>query len=204
MNEKTDHNNLIISHVVGYMLKVLKNKKKINKIFKTTFANIRHGNYHGFIELIKEPIPDMVIYSSGIITVNPKTIENECDFIGLHAAGPSLEKYYKLCFNEFGEINDTDFNDEIYRKLAVFEIKIRMHANNHGIIDKGDTIINIINKLQQIFPLNNNEIKVLIEGNKFLNKVKHPEKNNNDNWKVNIVSFEEAYKILEKYKINVF
>jgi hypothetical protein len=58
------------------MLKVMKAHKKEIK-FKQEFASIRYGNYLEFIALVKGSIPEMVVYRSGDIEVNPNPKNNE-------------------------------------------------------------------------------------------------------------------------------
>lgn len=195
--------NLIYSHVVGYMLKIIKNRVVLNKKTKNYFNYIKHSNFQGFIDLIKEPVPPMVIWSNGEIIVSPEKIGNQCDFIGLLASGPSLKTFYQKCLSEVGDFNDIDFDDEIYKKLALFELAIRMHLNNNSLILENETIVNFIPKLQQICLVTNDEIKTLIKANQFLNKIKHPEKLKNDKWKSDVVVFDEAFSILVKYNITV-
>lgn len=197
-----DYNDLKISHVVGYMLKVLKNKLQDGK-YKQEFASIRHGNYNEFIGLVNAGLPEMVIYSNGKIKVNPKSIKGECDFIGLVSSGPSLDKFESDIKAEYGKIIDVDFSDEIYRKLVVFEVGIRLHVSNRKLISDGDTLTTIIDKLLTIFPLTKEEVTTLHNGRKFLNKIKH-HKINDVSWKDSISIFEEAYHILEKHKIVIF
>lgn len=199
MKEKRDYDDLKIAHIVGYMLKVLKNKKQNNK-YKSEFASIRHGNYNQFIELMGVELPSMVIYSEGEIKTNPFSIKGECDFIGLIASGPSLDKFEDDVTTEYGEIIDVDFSDEIYRKLVVFESGIRMHVSNRKLIVNGDTLNDIIDKLPTIFTLTKKEVEKLHDGRKFLNKIKH-HKVNEVSWKQNVSLFEEAYSALEKHKI---
>jgi hypothetical protein len=188
-----------IAHIVGYMLKVLKNKKQNNK-YESEFTSIRHGNYNQFIKLIGVKLSKMIISDNCTIKKNPSSIEGECDFIGLIASGPSLDKFFADVTAEYGIITDADFSDEIYRKLVVFETGIRMHVSNKKLIINGDTLNNIIDKLSTIFPLAENEIKKIHDGRKFLNEIKH-HKNDDVSWKQNVLLFEEAYSILEKYKI---
>ena len=199
MNITKDYNDLKIAHVVGYMLKVLKNKKQNNK-YKQEFASIRHGNYNQFIQLMNVGLPEMVVYSNGEIKVNPTFVIGECDFIGLVSSGPSLDKFEYDIKAEYGEIIDDDFSDELYRKLVVFEAGIRMHVSNHKLISNGDTLIKIIDKLPTIFPLTKKEVNKIQDGRKFLNKVKH-HKDTETSWKNNVNLFEDAYSVLEKHKI---
>ena len=84
---------LIISIVVGYMLKLLKNNININSHMKE-FASIRHGNYDEFIQLVNGEKPFMVMYDSGEIRTDNFTQNNTCDFGMLIQSGPSLTKFY--------------------------------------------------------------------------------------------------------------
>ena len=192
-------NNLVIAHVVGDMLKIIKNDKQDDKYIKE-FASIRHGNYDMFIELINVGVTPMVSYDDGIITVNPKSVKGMCDFGKLIGASDALIKFHKEIYHIYSKINDNDFSDEIYRKLAMFEIKIRMHANNKNLISDGDTLNDIIDKLSISLLLTKDEVEKLHNGRLFLNKIKHHKKNNNA-WKQNISLFNEAYSILAKYEI---
>lgn len=64
---------LLIGTAIGYMLKVIKSQRPITK-FKDEFNSIKHGNFYDFIKSIKEPIPEMVVYSKGVIEVNQKSM----------------------------------------------------------------------------------------------------------------------------------
>ncbi len=43
----------------------------------------------------------------------------------------------------------------------MFEISVRMHANNHKIVNDADTLETIIDKLPTIFPLTQEETKLV-------------------------------------------
>ena len=55
---------LIIEVAVGYLLKVLKNQKRITE-YKNEFNAIKHSDYKTFLSLIDGEIPPMVIYNGG-------------------------------------------------------------------------------------------------------------------------------------------
>lgn len=80
---------LIISIVVGYMLKLLKNSININSHMKE-FAAIGHGNYDEFIQLVNVEKPFMVMYDNGEIRTDNFNQNNTCDFGMLIQSGPSL------------------------------------------------------------------------------------------------------------------
>lgn len=200
LNIKDD--DLAVAHVVGYMLKVLKNKMDTAK-FHNEFAAIRHGDYDKFISLIKEPILPMVICENGVIRNRINSVKEECDIIALFAATPSLYKFYHICYSHYGDLVDTDFNDEIYRKLSVFEIRIRMHANIKGkVINSRDELMDIINKLSVNYTLTETEINLIHDGRRFLNKIKHHNVTSTS-WKSNISLFENAYQLLDDKKIRI-
>ncbi len=197
LNTKT----LVIEPTVGYMLKVIKSGKKITK-FKDEFAAIRHGNYFEFLDMVKGPIPFMVTYSAGIITTDNTPTKDDCDFGGLIKAGPSLVLFYKNCLSEYGLMQDTDISNDTYGKVVLFEISLRMHANNNKLLNERDDLINVIDKLSTFKKLDQTDTDKLHLGRKFLNMIKH-NKNQFSSWREGINSFESAYDILIKHQITV-
>lgn len=162
---------LIISIVVGYMLKLLKNKNITSHLKE--FAAIRHGNYDEFIQLVNGEKPFMVMYDNGEIRTDNFTQNNTCDFGMLIQSGPSLMKFYKEVKSIYGVVNDIDISDDIYKKLVLFEIYLRVHANNNNLIGNKETIENVINKLSKFKNLSTGEIEKLHNGRLFTNYVKH-------------------------------
>lgn len=185
----------IIGIVVGYMLKVMKAHKKEIK-FKKEFACIRHGNYPEFITLVKGYIPEMVVYRSGNIQVNPHPKKDNFDFIGLIMAGPSLKVFYKKCIAEYGVFIDNEISNKIYYQLAIYEIAIRIHANKFKTLEKSETFKTIIDNLGKYLNLNGEEVTTLQKGRKLLNMVKHGQKKNYP-WTKGISDFEKAFQLLE-------
>lgn len=192
---------LIIEVTVGYMLKILKAGIQIN-LYKDEFAAIRHGNYYDFINLVGEPIPFMITYDKGIIKEEVEARKDDIDFAGLLKAGPSLMKFYENCKKIYGKINDPDLNDEDFRKLVLFEIAMRMHANNSNLLNENEQLVNVISKLAVFKNFSELEIEKLQKARKFLNKIKH---NNNSNysWADGLHEFEEGYEILTKHQMTV-
>ena len=150
---------LIISVTVGYMLKVLKANKKI-KTFKDEFAAIRHGDYIEFINLVKGEIPFLVVYNEGVITSGalPPSPE-DIDFELLLKAGPSLKLFYKNCKRLYGKIIDNDISDETFEQGALFEINLRIHANNSKLLNQREDLVNIIEKLGKFKKMSQTEIE---------------------------------------------
>lgn len=200
----------VIAHTVGYMLKMIKNNKDISG-GKKEFNCIKHGNYNEFIKLIGSEIPIMVV---GGVGIEPTVLGNgdrvnelnflkgECDFIQLNAAGPSMYSFLNKFLKQHGNFIDNDITNITYKKLAMFEIRIRTHASNRKLIVENDTLITIIEKLSKSINLSNLEIVQLHLGRKFLNTVKHNENPNYD-WSANTIEFHKAYDILSNNKIKL-
>lgn len=193
--------NLIIGIVVDYMYKVQKNKLPITK-FKEHFAAVRHGDYIEFLNLINKKIDFIVVYNNGTIDNNVSINEKDFDFIKLVKSGESLKYFYKECINEFGDIIDKDISDEIFEKLCLFELSLRMHYNNKRLSKSRITLENVINELKEIKDLSDSDIEILHKGRKFLNQVKRPEKLN-QTWEKGTNDFLNAYQILESKKITI-
>ena len=192
---------LIIAKTVGYMLKAMKLKEDTS-LFRKEFASIRHGNYLEFTELIKGEIPTVVVYNKGEIQVSNRLTREEIDFVGLIKSGPSLLEFHKKCLSQFGNLIDHDISDKIYEKVALFEISLRMHANNNNLINFQEDLIEVIFKLSKSKNLPNNLIEKLQNGRRFLNMIKHP-KNQFSSWNEEITAFNEAYLICQKHSLTV-
>ena len=192
---------LIIGIVVGYILKVMKAHNKEIK-FKKEFACIRHGNYPKFIALVKGFIPEIVVYKSGDIKVNPNPKEDNFDFIGLVMSAPSMKVFYAKCVTEYGVFLDKDVSDEIYYQLAIYEITIRIHANKFKTLEKSETFQKIIDNLGRYLPLNELEVATLQNGRKLLNMVKHGQKKN-FSWMEGKREFEKAFQLMEEKNIKL-
>lgn len=194
-------NTLIIAKTVGYMLKAMKLKEDTS-LFPKEFASIRHGNYFEFTEIIKGEIPTVVVYNKGEIQVNKKITKEEIDFVGLIKSGPSLLQFHEKCLSEYGKLVDKDIPDEIYEKVALFEISLRMHSNNENLINSKEDLIEVILKLSKSKKILNNQVEKLQNGRRFLNMIKHP-KNQFPSWSDGINAFNEAYSICQKYSLTV-
>lgn len=193
---------LIISVTVGYMLKVLKAHKKITG-FKDEFAAIRHGDYMEFINLVKGEIPFLVVYNEGVITsgtIPPS--KDDIDFELLLKAGPSLKSFYINCKTFYGEIIDNDILDETFEQAALFEINLRIHANNSKLLNQREDLINVIEKLGHFYNMSQSEIKDVQAGRHFLNMIKH-NKNQFPSWTAGVNALTCAYEILNKYGLTV-
>ncbi len=196
---------LIIEITVGYMLKILKNGKDVTK-FKNEFAAIRHGNFDDFIDLVKGEKPVMVVSQDGIISDQHKVSQKtHFDFAALILAGPSLKKFLKECDNEYGTQLDTDISDDIYAKLALFEVGLRMHANNNNLLQPKENLEKVITKLCNFKGISKIELDILQQGRKFLNDIKHHNdpkyKRKFKTWSDGIKAFEKSYDVI---KINKF
>jgi len=189
----------IIGIVVGYVLKIMK-ACKIEAKFKEEFASIRHGNYPKFINLVKGDIPEMILYNHGEIEVNPKPKTENIDFVGLFMAGPSMIVFYRKCVAEYGVFADNEISNELYYDIALFEITIRIHANNHEKIEENQTFEEIIFKLGANLKLSVGEINILQKGRKLMNVIKHGSKKNYS-WHEGIRDFKKAQNLMFEQQI---
>jgi hypothetical protein len=186
---------------VGYMLKVLKSDVKIHE-FNSEFKMIRHGDYFEFINSVKGEVPHSVVYNKGEIKSDNISRKDDFDFLGLFNANPSLQKFYTNCYKEYGEIIDTDIPNSIYGIAALFEISIRMHANNNNLIESRENLIDVINKLSDFKKLNEYETKKLHQGRKFINMIKHF-KNQFPSWNEGMEAMTIAYELLKEKKLTI-
>lgn len=198
---KTDKEILIIEPAVGYMLKVLKSGTTITH-FKKEFGHIRHGNYLDFLNLVQGPIPLMTTYNNGIVTNDNTPRKTDCDFALLLKSGPSLMIFFKKCTEVYGYIVDNDVPDNIYLKAVLFEISLRMHANNFGLLNEREDLIHVIDKLCSYKNIQQTDIDDLHNGRVFINMIKHF-KNQYSSWSVGISAFNKAYEIIEKQELTI-
>ena len=192
---------LTIEVAVGYMLKVLKTNQKLTE-FKKEFNAIKHGDYKTFLSLIGGEIPPMVIYNGVTIKSEENNPNYDSDFEGLLKSGTSLLIFLKKCFLVYGNIDDPDITDSIYHKVVVFEIAMRMHANNNYLLDntKREDLINVISILSKFKNLTDEEEDKLQKARSFTNMVKHFKKQY-PSWEDGIIHFLEGFEVLEKYQI---
>jgi len=164
---------LIISVVVGYMLKVLKKGLDTTK-FKDEFSAIRHGDYDSFIKLVNVEEPTIVSYNDGKIkTNNFSKASGDCDFVMLIVSGPALKEFFNKCKLEYDDKIgiDTEIDDTIYEKLAEFEISLRMHSRNNG-IDKRN-LVDVIDMLCFVKVFDDVIKDRLHKGRDYINYIKH-------------------------------
>lgn len=198
---KPEREILIIEPAVGYMLKVLKSGKPITD-FKNEFGHIRHGNYFDFLNLVQGPIPPMTTYNNGVVTNDNTPRKTDCDFALLLKSGPSLMIFFKNCTSVYGYIVDNDVPDNIYLKVVLFEISLRMHANNYELLNERENLIDVINKLCSHKNMPQTDIDHLHNGRIFINMIKHF-KNQYPTWIEGIAAFNKACEIIEKHELNI-
>ena len=194
---------LTIEVAVGYMLKALKTNQKVTE-FKDEFNAIKHGDYKSFLSLIGGKIPSMVIYNGGKIRYEENNPNYDFDFEGLVKSGPSLLIFLKKCIMVYGNIEDPDITDSIYHKIVVFEIALRMHANNNNLLDKTkrEDLINVISILSKFKNLTDEEEEKLQKARVFSNMIKHY-KNQYPSWKEGIKAFLDGFEVLESHQIKI-
>lgn len=186
---------------VGYMLKVLKSDVKIDE-FNKEFKMIRHGNYFEFINSVKGEIPHTVVYNKGEIKSDNIARKEDFDFLGLFNASPSLQKFYKDCHEKYGDINDIDIPNSIFGIAALFEISVRMHANNNNLIEPREDLVDVINKLSEFKNLTDKETAELHQGRRFINMIKHF-KSQFPTWSEGIQAMTIAYNSLKEKKLTI-
>lgn len=194
---------LTIEVAVGFMLKVLKNQQRIT-VYKNEFNAIKHGDYKTFLSLIGGEIPPMVINNNGRIKSEENNPNYDSDFEGLLKSGPSLLIFLKKCNTVYGNIEDPDITDSIYYKIVVFEIALRMHANNNNLLDKTkrEDLINVISVLSKFIKLKPEEEEKLQKARVFSNMIKHY-KNQYPSWKEGIKAFLDGFEVLESHQIKI-
>jgi hypothetical protein len=193
-----------IKITVGFMLKVLKNGGDTLR-FKREFAEIRHGNYHNFIKIIKGPISPLVVSRNGNVEIQKESREDDFDFLGLLYADKSLLKFYIECRSVYGDLIDPDIDDFTYEQLAYFEIILRMTAKNVDLLAPRDSLFNVIEKLCQHRNIGEIDKEKLHQGRKFLNQIKHLHDNKGkskfSSITEGITAFKETYSILKNHNI---
>lgn len=197
---------LIIGLTVGYMLKVLKSGRDTSK-FDEEFKAIRHGNYFDFVVKVGGKIPYMVTYNNGVVYQDTMMLRYDIDFAGLLKSGPSLKIFYQNCFNEHGKIIDPDISNEAYYNMAVFEIGLRMHANNKNLLVPEEKFVNVITKLCSHLGVSELDTERLQKGRIFINEIKH----NNDSiykrkfstWQEGLAAFNTAFETFNRLGFNI-
>lgn len=166
---------LAIEVVVGYMLKIMRAKVD-HSAHEEQFKAIRHGRYDDFVDLIGADKPFMVVYNSGDIKTSNISQDEDGDFAGLLNSGPSLKRFYEECIDTYGKVVDSQIPDIVYYHMVMYEIGLRMHARNTGLLDKWAELKPVIDALVNFKQLEENEKAILHAGRKFVNKVKHGKK----------------------------
>jgi len=144
----------------------------------------------------------MVSYTNGVTRTEEYPQKDDCDFAGLLKAGPSLIIFYKKCFAEYGLIIDSDISDEVFGKVVLFELSLRMHSNNNTLLNEREQLVSVIDKLSKFKNLSMSDTDKLHLGRKFLNMIKHP-KNQFPSWSQGLKVFEIAYQVLVVNKLTV-
>ena len=75
-----------------------------------------------------------------------------------------------------------------------------MHANNNELIGDRENLVDVIDKLGEKLEIPKEDIDKLHLGRKFLNMIKHYDKQF-PSWEIANIAFEEAFYTLHKYQI---
>lgn len=94
-------------------------------------------------------------------------------YIGILTSAPAIADLGNMCFNKFGLFKDHDISMETYRKVAFFEIVIRVHSDLEKLTADRDNISNIINALFKNKSATTEDIYQMHRGREFLNDIKH-------------------------------
>lgn len=194
---------LAIEAVAGYMLKAMKLGKDLSE-FKDEFKAIRHGRYDDFIALIGGDLPKVILYDTGTVKTGYFKQFDYGDFMGLINSRESLQIFYNKCYNEYGELNDLDLCDNVYYHAVMFEISLRMHANNYNLLSNKSELKVVISKLCAFLKLSQADYELLDNGRKFINFIKHKEgKKNFTTWEQEVLSFKKACLVIIKYELTI-
>lgn len=98
----------------------------------------------------------------------------------------------------YGEIIDNDISDETFEQAALFEINLRIHANNFKLLNQREDLVNVIEKLGDFKKMSYADIEKIQGGRHFLNMIKH-NKNQFPSWTAGFDSLVLAYEVLNKY-----
>ena len=182
------------------MLKVLKSHEKITA-YRDEFAAIRHGDYLKFINLVKGPMPFMVVYHEGnIASGHLPPQEDDIDFALLLKSEPSLKIFYANCLHAYGPISDPDLSDNIFELAVVFEISLRMCASNNKLADPTVILSEVIDRVCTFKNFTSDELSAIHLGRKFLNMIKH-KKNQFPTWSEGANALKTAYDILKGHQL---
>jgi hypothetical protein len=192
---------LVIEHVVGYMLKVLKSGRNTST-FKDEFNAIKHGDYREFLKLVGGTLPCMITWNSAVVKDDTDNPNYECDFEGLFKSGPSLNLFFEKCVKTYGVIDDIDIPQNVYHKAVTFEIAIRMHAKNYDLlsIDRKFELVEVIDILCKFKAIPQNEVEKLHTARRFINMIKH-NKQQFPTWTEGVQAFLIGFSVLEKHKL---
>jgi len=110
--------------------------------------------------------------------------------------------FLKNCTSVYGYIADNDVPDNIYLKAVLFEISLRMHANNYGLLNERENLIDVINKLCLHKNISQTDIDNLHKGRIFINMIKHFD-NQFPSWSDGISAFNAAFEVIKKHELTI-
>ena len=204
---------LPISQLVGYMLKIIKSERHISDFFKDRFNAIKHGDYDCFFDYIREVQNDYAIQWKAGVTkdIDFSQHSGDCDILMLHKIEPSIGIFFKSCYGEFQDHFDSDVSDLIYRKCAAFEISIKGQNNkqrqDRNLSYTNESLKKTIDEVCVYMKITDADEELLQNGRKFVNMVKrHRRKSGMEffsSWSVGVAAFEQAWSVCDKYALKL-
>lgn len=195
--KKSNEEIVLIVKVTSLILQLIRKGENLKK-YQSYINAVKHGDYTDLIALNKGNTPPMVIYNQGNIKYSVNEPDYSFEFEGLIKSSYSLILIWNELKDKLIDFIDNEITELEYQKLAEFEIAIRIHAKNHNIFNSRLDLVDIINLLASHLHMDNEEKEIIQKGRVQLNIVKHHKKK-----PVTIQEFMDAFKVLEKYRIQI-
>jgi len=123
-------------------------------------------------------------------------------------AGPSIQVFFNNCVKKYGEEflkQELEISNDTYRKAALFEVSLRVHANNNKLLSERENLENVIIKISNFKSLSIEETETLQKERNFINDIKHHNKPRYNRkfstWEEGVSKFKDAYRILEEKEL---
>lgn len=195
--KKSNEETVLIVKVTSLILQLIRKGENLKK-YQSYINAVKHGDYTDLITQNKGNTPPMVIFNQGNIKYSVNEPDYLFEFEGLIKSSYSLIKIWNELKDKLTDFVDDEITELEFQKLAEFEIAIRIHAKNNNLFNSRLDLVDIINLLASHLHMDNEEKEKLQKGRVQLNIVKHHKKK-----PVIIQEFIDAFKVLEKYRIQI-